>query len=433
MQAFGEILLYAIPGFVVLMLLENAWGWYKGVFHYRHMDTISSLSSGMTNVIKQVLGLTIVILSYSWLERHIGLWHWEVQSVADVPWWAWIAGFIALDLAGYIGHRLAHEINVLWNTHIVHHSSEEFNLSCALRQEISTFSNWGVVFLLPAALIGVPDLVIAVLAPFHLFAQFWYHTQYIGRMGFLEYILVTPSHHRVHHAINPEYLDKNYSQIFIIWDKLFGTFQEELPDVPAVYGVKRPVRTWNPIVINFQHFWLMMQDSWRTKNWLDKAKLWFKPTGWRPADVAAKYPVEIIENPYDQVKYDTPASNMMLGFSYGQLLINNLLLLFFFGSLASIDESWGIAALLVYGLFIVFSVFSYSTLMDRSVHSSWLEMIKSVAGLAIIYFLGGTWFGIEKLIPSGTFIVAGWFVFSAAMTAWIVWTEIKSESVKQLA
>jgi len=425
MESFGAILLYAIPGFVLLILLENAWGWYKGVRYYRHMDTISSLSSGMTNIIKQVLGLTIVVLSYAWLESKIGLWHWDVQTPADVPWWAWIAGFIALDLAGYIGHRLAHEINVLWNTHIVHHSSEEFNLSCALRQEISHFTNWGVVFLLPAALLGVPDVVVAVLAPFHLFAQFWYHTQYIGRMGWLEYVLVTPSHHRVHHAINPEYLDKNYSQIFIIWDKLFGTFQEELPDVKAVYGVKRPVNTWNPILINFQHMALMVKDAWHTRNWLDKIRLWFKPTGWRPADVAQRFPVHVLQDPYAQQKYDTAASPLLLGFSYAQLIVNNLLLLFFFGNIAAIQAAWGLGGMVTYGLFIVFAVFSYSTLMDRSVHAAWLELIKSAAGIAIIVALGGTWFGMESLLPFGSALVAGWFILSASLTGWIVWREIR--------
>jgi alkylglycerol monooxygenase len=433
MESFGAILLWAIPGFVLLILIENLWGWYKGVVYYRHMDTISSLSSGMTNIVKQVLGLTIVILSYSWLEARIALWHFDVQSPADVPWWAWVAGFIALDLAGYIGHRLAHEINVLWNTHIVHHSSEEFNLACALRQEISHFTNWGIVFLLPAALLGVPDVVIAILAPFHLFAQFWYHTRYIGKMGWLEHVLVTPSHHRVHHAINPEYLDKNYAQIFIVWDKWFGTFQEELPDVPPVYGVKRAVHTWNPLLINFQHMWLMLQDTWRAKSWWDKARLWFKPTGWRPADVAEKYPVEIIENPYTQVKYDTPASPLLLGLSYGQLLINNLLLLYLFGRIAFVEENWGFPGLIGYGLFVVFAIFSYTTLMDRKAWAAWIELVKSGAGLGLIYALGGTWFGINEVIPYGTELVAAWMLLSAGLSAWVAITELRPEQQKAMA
>jgi sterol desaturase/sphingolipid hydroxylase (fatty acid hydroxylase superfamily) len=127
-----------------------------------------------------------------------------------------------------------------------------------------------VILLLPAALLGVPPTVIAVVAPLHLFAQFWYHTRHIGKMGFLEKIIVTPSHHRVHHAINKEYIDKNYGQIFIFWDKMFGTFQEELKEVPAVYGITRPVQTWNPLKINFLHMWLLMKDAWYTRSWKDK-------------------------------------------------------------------------------------------------------------------------------------------------------------------
>ena len=123
-----------------------------------------------------------------------------------------------------------------WNRHIIHHSSEEFNLSCALRQSISTIFRFSAILMIPAALLGIPAYIFAILAPIHLFMQFWYHTRVVNKMGILEYILVTPSHHRVHHAINPEYLDKNYSQIFIIWDKMFNTFQPELDDVKPVYG-----------------------------------------------------------------------------------------------------------------------------------------------------------------------------------------------------
>ena len=162
---------------------------------------------------------------------------------------------MALDFAGYWVHRISHEYNLFWNNHIIHHSSEEFNLACALRQSVSVVFKLFALFLIPAALFGVPVTVIAIVAPLHLFAQFWYHTQHIDRMGFLEKIIVTPSHHRVHHAINQEYLDKNYGQIFIFWDKWFGTFQEEMPSIPAVYGVTRPVQTWNPIKINFLHVW----------------------------------------------------------------------------------------------------------------------------------------------------------------------------------
>lgn len=425
MQAFGEILLYAIPGFLLLIIIEHIWGYYKGELHYRAMDTISSLSSGMTNITKSVLGLTAVVLTYEWMLAHWSLFPPRSENIAEIPIWYWIAGFIIVDFAGYWGHRLEHEINVLWNTHIIHHSSEEFNLACALRQQVSHIFNWTIVLILPAALLGVPAVVIAIIAPFHLFAQFWYHTRYIDRMGFLEYFMVTPSHHRVHHAINPEYLDKNYGQIFIIWDRMFGTFVEEQDEIPAVYGVKRPVQTWNPFWINFQHIWLLAQDAWRASRFWDKIRIWFMPTGWRPADVAEKYPVHIIENPEDQVKFDTSASIWLKALSYVQLTVNTLLLMYLFSNYAAVEAAYGWEGLLGYGLFSFLAVFSYTTLMDRNWHAAWLEVLKSAIGLFAIWNMG-SWFGMDSALFSGaSAIVAGWFIISALAVLAMVWFDIR--------
>mgnify|MGYP000179495757 CR=1 FL=1 len=314
MESYGKILLIAMPAFLLLVLFEKWYGILKGKETVRTFDMISSLSSGVTNVTKDVLGLSIAVISYGWMVQHLAL-----TKVPDGPL-TYIIAFFALDFAGYWIHRIAHEYNVFWNNHIVHHSSEEYNLACALRQSISSIVKIFVIFLLPAALLGVPAKVIGIVAPLHLFAQFWYHTQHIGNMGFLEKIIVTPSHHRVHHAINKEYLDKNYAQIFIFWDKLFGTFKEEDPNVPAVYGITRAVKTWNPIKINFMHLWLLIKDAWRTKSWSSKLKIWFMPTGWRPADVEAQYPVAKIEDVYDFEKYDTNETKGLVLWSYIQLV-----------------------------------------------------------------------------------------------------------------
>ena len=253
------------------------------------MDTLASLISGLTNVFKDVLGLTVIIVSYDWMVGNLSLV--QIQET----WVIYLVAFIGLDFSGYWVHRISHKINYFWNHHLIHHSSEEFNLGCALRQSISNWFSISFVFLLPTALLGVPAQVISFIAPLHLFSQYWYHTKLIGRLGFLEYILVTPSHHRVHHAINDIYIDKNLSQIFIFWDKLFGTFQEELANEPPVYGVKKPVKSWNPFVINFIHLWQLLQDAWRAKSWYDKLVIWVKPTGWRPKDVAEAYPIQLTE------------------------------------------------------------------------------------------------------------------------------------------
>ena len=179
MEAYGKILLFAMPAFLFLVLFEKFYGWGKGKDTVRNMDRVSSLSSGITNVVKDVLNLSIAIISYGWLVQHLALVH--VKEV----WLTYVIAFFTLDFAGYWVHRLQHVVNFFWNGHIVHHSSEEFNLACALRQSISGIVKIFIVFLLPAALLGVPANVIAIVAPLHLFAQFWYHTRHIHKMGFL--------------------------------------------------------------------------------------------------------------------------------------------------------------------------------------------------------------------------------------------------------
>src|SRR5450755_2008757 len=327
METYGKILLIAMPVFLALVLFEKWYGWYKGNDTVRQMDMISSLSSGVTNVTKDVLGLSIVIISYEWLVDKIAIVHLK-PGIA-----LYIVAFIALDFAGYWVHRIAHRYNFFWNGHIVHHSSEEFNLACALRQSISAVTKIFIVFLLPAALLVVPAEVIAIVAPLHLFAQFWYHTQHIDKMGLLEKIIVTPSHHRVHHAINKEYIDKNYGQIFIFWDKLFRSFQPELPSVKPVYGITRPVQTWNPVKINFVHVWLLVKDAWHTRSWKDKLRIWFMPTGWRPADVAETYPLYKIEDVYQFDKYATDATKGFTVWIWVQTVIMLLLVSFLFGNI----------------------------------------------------------------------------------------------------
>ena len=425
MEAYGKILLIAMPAFLFLVLFEKWWGWYKGKDTVRNMDMVSSLSSGITNVTKDVLGLTITILGYGWLVKHIALYH--ITST----WLIYVIAFIVLDFAGYWVHRWSHHINIFWNLHIIHHSSEEFNLACALRQSISNFVNIFTFLLIPAALVGVPAQVIAVVAPLHLFAQFWYHTRHINKMGFLENIIVTPSHHRVHHAINKEYLDKNLSQIFIIWDKLFGTFQEELKEAPAVYGITRPVRTWNPIKINFQHLWLMIKDAWRTQSWKDKFMLWFKPTGYRPEDVIEKYPVYKIEDVFHFDKYAPKASKALQVWTWIQMVMVLLLISYLFGNIATInkmDDSY----IYIYGAFIFLSVYAYTELMDRSVFAIFWELIKNITGIVIIY-LQGDWFGANDLIPGFHLALTAYFIVATLLSGWFVYIHYKEDRQQKIA
>jgi sterol desaturase/sphingolipid hydroxylase (fatty acid hydroxylase superfamily) len=406
METYGKILIIAMPLFLLLVLFEKWYGWRKGNDTVRTMDMISSLSSGVTNSTKDVLGLSIAIISYSWMVENLTIY--KVQS----SWLLYVIAFLALDFAGYWVHRLAHTVNFFWNNHIVHHSSEEFNLACALRQSISVYFRIYAFLLIPAALFGVPQQVIAVVAPLHLFAQFWYHTQHINKMGWLEYIIVTPAHHRVHHAINPEYLDKNYGQIFIFWDRMFGTFQEESPAIPAVYGVTRPVRTWNPIKINFMHLWLLMQDAWHTQSWKDKLRVWLMPLGWRPADVVEKYPVYKIEDVYHFEKYDTPAPKGMIIYLWIQLFCLLLIVSYLFGNVASI----GLTNMMYYGLFIFAQVYALTEFMDRNPRALVYEVVKNMICVGGILYYGG-WFGLQNYFGASSYILMGYFFVSTATVA----------------
>ncbi len=417
MEVYGKILIIAMPMFLLLIIIEKVYGYYKGVDYAPVMDSVSSISSGVTNAVKDVLGLSISILTYEWLLTKISIFTIE-ESVL-----AYVIAFVVIDFQGYWTHRWSHQINFFWNKHAIHHSSEEFNLSCALRQSVSSFVNLFTFLLIPAALLGVPGKVIAITLPIQFFLQFWYHTRYIGKMGFLEKILVTPSHHRVHHAINPEYMDRNHSQIFILWDKWFGTFQEELPEVPAVFGITRPAETWNPIKINFQHLGVLIRDAWHAENWKDKFRIWFMPTGWRPEGFDEKYPLHKIDNVFNFNKYGTENSKTLIGWSLAQMLITLLIITYLFDNIATI----GLPNIFVYGAFIFVTVYSYSELMDKNKFSFVWETIRFAFAVAIVLFYDG-WFGIDSVIPFGTYIIMGYMVFSLAMSIYFVTMEFKTEN-----
>ena len=393
----------AIPVFVSLILFEIVYAKIidKG-YVIRSMDTLSSLCSGLTNVIRDVLGLTIVIISYSYMVENFAIFKIETS------WLLYLIAFIGLDFAGYWVHRINHSINYFWNHHIIHHSSEEFNLACALRQSISNFFSLTFIFLIPTAIIGVPAEVITFLAPIHLFAQYWYHTRLIDKLGFLEYIIVTPSHHRVHHAINDEYLDKNLSQIFIIWDKLFGTFQEELEDVPPVYGVKRPLRSWNPILINFSHLFQLIKDAWRTNSILDKFRIWFMPTGWRPQDVNKKYPVTSIDSPNDYKKYYPKLSLKLQTWSWIQYLLVFFFMMYFINYLHRIGFYDGA----LYAIFLYISIYSLTSLMDQDSFAWLFEIGKALLGMYFIITYGD-WFYITDYFDYATIYLILYFIISS--------------------
>jgi alkylglycerol monooxygenase len=415
MEAYANALLIAIPAFMVLMLTELIYGYATGKQTYVFMDTISSLSSGLTNILKDTLGLVVILISYPWLSQQLAI----TQIEADL--WLYLTAFICIDFASYWSHRLNHKINFFWNQHIIHHSSEEFNMACALRQSISNILVYGALFMIPAAVLGIPQEVIAILAPLHLFGQFWYHTQHIGKLGWLEYIIVTPSQHRVHHAINPIYIDKNLSAIFCVWDRMFGTFQEELDDEPPVYGVLKPVQSWNPLWINFQHLWGLALDAWHTKRWRDKFRLWLMPTGWRPEDVKQSHPKTVITDVTQQQKY-APHYKRYLAywalFHFCATMGLLLLMLYHFGDLSPVHAT-------AIGVALFAAIFGYTSVMDQYKWSIGFEWFRIAISFVVLQWVLAT------ISPILYWAWMGYLVVSSLALVSMLWRErmlIQTES-----
>lgn len=291
-----SIILYSIPVFFVLIFIEIFLDIRQKTSRYRINDALTSLSLGIISRTKLIVIFSFASIMYEWASEHLAI----VQLPAN-SWITWVLSFVFYDFLYYWYHRLSHQINFLWASHVVHHQSEDYNLTTALRQTSSSVLVW--LFFLPSFVLGIPTEVLLVCGALNLVYQFWVHTQFVGKLGWIERIFVTPSHHRVHHGQNSIYIDKNHGGVFILWDRIFGTFQEELDAEPVVYGIRRPVNSFNPIWANI-HTWVsLLKDSYRANSLLDKIKIWFAPTGWRPEDVNTKYPIEKQEAG-SQVKFD---------------------------------------------------------------------------------------------------------------------------------
>lgn len=286
-----DLIALAVPFFLLAIIIEliiDRVG-RKGLF--RANDAMNSLSAGVlsttTGYFTKFLQFVIwgfVLQNFALIDMPLSWFDTSPQGIA-----LWVMAAIAWDFCYYWFHRFSHEISILWAAHAVHHQSEDYNLSTALRQTSTGFL-FGWIFYLPLFLIGFPLEVLITVHAINLIYQFWVHTQAVRRLGVLDYILVTPSNHRVHHAQNERYIDKNYGGMLILWDRMFGTFEDEHDDDPVVFGVRKPLASWNPFWANLQVYDYLLFDARKTAHWRDKVGVWFRRTGWRPADVAAQYP-----------------------------------------------------------------------------------------------------------------------------------------------
>ena len=274
-----DLIAIAVPFFLALILAEFIYGIIRGRNTYRLNDTINSLSMGS---LSSLSGLMIVggsALIYEFVVDAFALTQLSADSTL-----VWITTFIFYDLAYYWKHRLGHEVALFWGSHVSHHQSEDYNLGTALRQTSIDFH--GFLFLIPFFIAGVPGEVLVATVSLNLIYQFWVHTQHVPKLGPIEWIMVTPSNHRVHHARNDQYGDKNYGGVFIIWDRIFGTFQDELAEEPAVYGLRKPLNSWNPLWANTHVYWRLLVDFVKIKGIKNKVQLLFTRPGWLPEGYA---------------------------------------------------------------------------------------------------------------------------------------------------
>lgn len=305
---------YAVPFFLLAILLEFIFGWLKNNNTYRLNDTVSSLFMGSLSTASKLVLIGVGGAIFYSIETYYALWRMD-----DTLLITWIFAFVSYDLCYYWFHRIGHERRIFWASHVAHHQSEEYNLSTALRQTSTSFMlNW--IFYVPLFLIGVPAKVFVSVASINLIYQFWVHSQHIPKLGWFELFFVSPSNHRVHHAVNEIYIDKNYGGVFIVWDRLFGTFQEEQDDEPCVYGIRGPLRTFNPLWANLHIYFGIFKDFIRTREWKDKFNVLVGRTDWQPEDLAKKHPREEY-NPATFNKHDPKVGRFINIYSFIQLII----------------------------------------------------------------------------------------------------------------
>lgn len=389
----------SVPFFFLLIGLEMLVLRKNPDKRYRLHDSISSLSNGVGQQVIEAFLHVIPVAAYAYTFEHA-----RVTTLPETPL-VWVLLVLAVDLGYWTYHWASHRVNFLWATHAVHHQSEEYNLSTALRQSWFTAAlSW--VFYQPLAVLGFPPSMFLVAYTCMILYQFWIHTRAVGTLGPLEWILNTPSHHRVHHGTDPRYIDKNYAGIFIVWDRLFRTFAKETTE--PVYGVVTPLASWNPFWANAEPWVKLWQASRSMKRWHHKLYIWIAPPEWRPAEMGGNLTCPEVSRA-TQRRYDTPAPRIVnayvvVGFALASAATTALMRVS--PSLSALENAAIIALVLA-------SLAVWSGLEERKSWAVPLELAK-LAGAALL----GAWFLRDR--PERALGIAGCVVVAVALGAWVV-------------
>ncbi|CAN5485183.1 sterol desaturase family protein [soil metagenome] len=409
MKNLNPIIL-SIPIFFILIGIELVVERFSHRKLYSLPDSVANISCGITSQLSGLFMRVLAIGVYVLVFENFALfpmdqtWKSGLSTATLISYWLTL--FLLTDLAYYWAHRMSHEVNLFWGGHVVHHQSEEYNLSVALRQ--SSFQVvWTFAFSLPIALIGFNATDFILVSALNTLYQFWIHTEAIKKMGWFEYIFNTPSHHRVHHGRNPKYIDRNHAGSLIIWDKMFGTFQAE--EEKPVYGITKPINSWNPIWANFDHYATMASEMKTIPSWKDKILYMFKKPGWLPEDLGGYRPAPAVDSEKFK-KYTTPAPialNYYVLFQYIVCLVGVSMFLFNQKSFTTLEQG---AIALAISLVVV----NCGVLFENKPWvfiSEWIRII-SYPLFAILFAVVNDWAFLYSIIAAAYLIVSvGWFYY----------------------
>ncbi len=419
-----DLIALAVPFFlfaIVIELIVNAW---RSAGVYRSNDAINSISAGMLDTTTGYFTKLLPLLAWGFVLENVAVIDMSLASfdLSARGIALWLTAFVAWDFFYYWYHRFSHEVSILWAAHAVHHQSEEYNLSTALRQTSTGFL-FGWIFYLPLFVAGFPLEVLVTVSAANLIYQFWVHTRLIGRLGPLEHVLMTPSHHRVHHAQNERYIDKNYGGVFIVWDRLFGTFEPERDDEPVVFGVRKPLASWNPFWANVQVYDYLWFDARRTKRWRDKIGIWFRRTGWRPADVAAQFP-KTHADPDEFRKFDPVVAPRVTRYTLVQFVLAIAAALW----VSQLYLEQGLAAVLMPCIALWFLLFSLGMLNEGR---AWARRFEAARLLLVLPALMFAFHAVQERLPAAVWIAAA--VYVCGSIAWLAtFRELDNMTEKQI-
>ena len=418
-----DLIALAVPFFLLAIIIELFVNWRRQAGYYRSNDAVNSISAGVLDVTTgyftkflPLIGWGLVMENITLIDMPLAWFDVSPRGIA-----LWVTAAVAWDFAYYWFHRYSHEISILWAAHAVHHQSEEYNLSTALRQTSTSFL-FGWIFYVPLFAIGFPLEVLLTVSAVNLLYQFWVHTRFIGRLGPLESVLMTPSHHRVHHAQNERYIDRNYGGIFIVWDRLFGTYEPESDEEPVVFGVRKPLANWNPLWANLQVYDYLLFDARKARRWRDKIGIWFRRTGWRPPDVEARYPRRNVDLSAFH-KFDPPVPAMVKRYTLFQFVFAIVAVMW----IGQVYAESGAQAVLIPCVALWVLVWSLGLLNEGRERARQFEMLRLLGllpALLVLQHVAG------EGIPVFAWLAAA--VYVLASSAWLMLTRAKEIShIKQ--